>query len=180
MNTVLVIFSHGKESGPWGEKFRDLADVAKRLGAEVISVDYREHPKGIHHDQNALGEADRRVGKLLSIPLLAHNKLVLVGSSMGGYASTVASERLKVDGLFLLAPAFYLAGYNIQDPTPHTKQTMSVHGWRDDVVPVENSIKFAQRHQCDLHLLNGDHRLNEALPKIELLFEIFLQQVMRA
>ena len=67
MKKLLVIFSHGKESGPWGSKIRALADVAERLGAQVMSVDYREHPHGTPQDQNAEGEADRRVGQLLSI-----------------------------------------------------------------------------------------------------------------
>ena len=177
MNKLLVIFSHGKESGPWGKKFLALAAVAKRLGAEVISVDYREFPKGTHHDQNAQGEADRRVKQLLSIALPEHDKLVLVGSSMGGYISTVASERMNVNGLFLLAPAFYLTGYKNLNPTPDVKQTMIVHGWQDEIVPVENSIKFAKHQLCDLHLLDGDHRLNNSLLTIESLFEIFLQQV---
>lgn len=96
---------------------------------------------------------------------------------MGGYVSTVATARLKVDGLFLLAPAFYLNGYENQDPTPRAKRTMIVHGWSDGVVPVQNSIKFARLHQCDLHVLAGDHRLNDALPKVESLFEMFLKQM---
>lgn len=177
MEKLLVVFSHGKESGPWGSKIRSLADVAERLGGTVISVDYKVHPVGVHHDQNALGEADRRVGQLLSIHLPEHGKLVLVGSSMGGYVSTVATARLKPDGLFLLAPAFYLTGYANQDPTPRAKRTSIVHSWNDTVVPVQNSIKFAKLHQCDLHLLEGDHRLNDALPKIEPIFEVFLRQI---
>jgi hypothetical protein len=32
-------------------------------------------------------------------------RLVLVGSSMGGYVSTIASQSLKPAGLFLMAPA---------------------------------------------------------------------------
>ncbi len=177
MNNLLLVFSHGKESGPWGSKFRTLANVAQGLGAQVLSVDYRAHPAGTHHDQNAEGEADRRVAQLLSMTLPAHRQLVLVGSSMGGYVSTVASARWAVDGLFLLAPAFYLPGYAHQDVTPRAQRTLIVHGWRDAVVPVHNSIRFAQQHQCDLHLLDGDHRLNAALPKIDPLFGLFLQQV---
>lgn len=180
MNNLLVVFSHGRESGPWGSKFKSLAAIAVRLGATVISVDYREHPAGVKHDQNAAGEADRRVGQLLSINPPEHGKLILVGSSMGGYVSTVATARLKVDGLFLLATAFYLNGYDNQDPTPHARRTMIVHGWSDGVVPAQNSIKFARLHQCDLHVLDSDHRLNDALPKIEPLFELFLKQVMAA
>lgn len=89
MQKLLVIFSHGKESGPWGSKIRALADVAERLGAQVMSVDYREHTHGTPQDQNAEGEADRRVDQLLSITLPMHSQLVLVGSSMGAYVSTV-------------------------------------------------------------------------------------------
>ena len=177
MDKLLVVFSHGKESGPWGAKFRALADVVERLGGTVISIDYREHPVGVHHDQNGVGEADRRVSQLLSMQPPEHEKLILVGSSMGGYVSTVATARLKPDGLFLLAPAFYMTGYANEDTTPHTKRTSIVHGWNDSVVPVQNSVKFAKQHQCDLHLLEGDHRLNDALSKVEPIFEIFLKQI---
>jgi predicted esterase len=99
---------------------------------------------------------------------------------MGGYVSTVASKDLPVAGLFLLAPAFYLPGYTVQDVALGTSKTMVIHGWRDDVVPVQNSIRFAQQHRCDLHLMDGDHRLNEALPKIEPLFGMFLTQFFSA
>jgi alpha/beta superfamily hydrolase len=178
MDKWLVAFSHGKESGPWGEKFRALAVVANRFGAEVMSIDYREHPKDNHYDQNAPGEADRRAEQLLSTPLTEHAKLVLVGSSMGGYVSTIASHRLKVTGLFLLAPAFYLPNYDNQAPTSRAKSTVIVHGWSDEVVPVEHSIKFAKQHLCELHIVDGDHRLNDALTTIEPLFELFLKQVL--
>lgn len=154
-----------------------MAKVAERLGAQVISLDYREYPAGEFHDQTAAGEAERRVEQLVATRLPAHRQLVLVGSSMGGYVSTVASERLLVDGLFLMAPAFYLQRYGNQDPKPRAKTTMVVHGWSDQVVPADNSIRFARLHRCDLHLLDGDHRLNEALSKIEPLFEIFLQRI---
>lgn len=179
MTDMLVVFSHGKESGPMGSKIRALMNVAVNLGAQAVSVDYSEHPVGIFHDQNAAEEAERRVKQLVSTDLPVHRQLVLVGSSMGGYVSTVASHDMSVAGLFLLAPAFYLPGYAIQELAPSTSNTLLVHGWRDDVVPVQNSIRFAQLHRCDLHLLDGDHRLNEVLPKIEVLFELFLKQLVR-
>jgi predicted esterase len=97
---------------------------------------------------------------------------------MGGYVSTVASARLPANGLFLLAPAFYLPGYQNQDPAPRARRTMIVHGWNDGVVPVQNSIRFARQHRCELYLLEGDHRLNDVLPKVEAIFELFIGQVM--
>lgn len=175
-NNLLVIFSHGKESGPQGNKIRALMRVAEHLGAQTLSVNYREHPAGTIHDQDAPGEAERRVAQLCATPLPAHKKLILVGSSMGGYVSMVASLPMQAHGLFLLAPAFYLPGYAVQEPTPNTPLIHIVHGWSDDVVPAQNSIRFAQQHRCDLHLVDGDHRLNDALPKIEPLFELFLKQ----
>ena len=36
----LVIFSHGKETGPWGTKIKHLASVAQVAGWQVLSIDY--------------------------------------------------------------------------------------------------------------------------------------------
>ena len=180
MKNLLVVFSHGKESGPSGSKIRALMRVAELNGARTLSVNYRVHPDGGAIDHDAPGEADRRVAQLLATPLPAHGRLVLVGSSMGGYVSTVASQHLKPDGLFLLAPAFYLPGYACQNPVPYAPSTLIVHGWGDDVVPLGNSIDFARRHRCALHLLDGDHRLNAALPVIEPLFRLYLEGILAA
>jgi acetyl esterase/lipase len=91
---------------PWGSKFKVLAKIANNHGAQVMSVDYRKQANGEDVDQNAAGEADRRVAYLLATTLPDHDRLILVGSSMGGYVSTVASATLKPDGLFLLARHF--------------------------------------------------------------------------
>ena len=70
----LVVFAHGKESGPWGSKIKHLAVVAKKHGANVLSPDYAD-----------LADPDVRVDRLLALDLPAHERLILVGSSMGGY-----------------------------------------------------------------------------------------------
>src|SRR5665213_561997 len=36
-----VVFSHGKESGPWGSKITAMAAAVRELGSAVESVDYR-------------------------------------------------------------------------------------------------------------------------------------------
>lgn len=180
---LLVVFSHGKESGPWGSKIRALAEVAQVHGSKVMSMDYQQArhsgdtlPKQC--DLDAPGEAERRVAQLLATPLPPHDRLILVGASMGGYVATVASSTLKPVGLFLLAPAFFKEGYANQNPIPVARRTMIVHGWCDDVVPPQNSICFAQQHCCTLHVLDGDHRLNEALDEIRQLFTGFLMSVL--
>ena len=96
----LVIYNHGKDSIPWGEKAIALAEVAKRHGFMFTSPDYQ-----------ASNDPDLRVKQLLSMDLSAYQEIVLAGSSMGAYVATVASEIIKPKGLFLIAPAFYLPGW---------------------------------------------------------------------
>jgi len=162
----LVCFSHGKESGAWGTKIKQLALVAEAKGFTVVSIDYSD-----------LLDPDLRVQRLLNYQFAEYDCLVLVGSSMGGYVSTVASEVLKPTGLFVLAPAFYIAGYANQNPVPHAKSVEVIHGWSDEVIPVSHSIKFAQQHQTQLHLMEGDHRLTKQIPLMASLFGIFLDGI---
>ncbi len=164
---TLVVFAHGKESGPWGSKIKHLASIAERHGVVVMSPDYSD-----------LQDPDARVERLLSLPLPEHDRLVLVGSSMGGYLATVASQTLKPAGLFLMAPAFYIEGYRVQTPVSGADATCVVFGWRDELIPVENAIRFAQAERAALHLIDGDHRLNAVLPEVGALFERFLLGVM--
>ncbi len=163
---VLVVFAHGKESGPWGSKIRYLANIARRNGAEVLSLDYRD-----------LDNPDQRVERLLGTTLPKHDVLILVGSSMGGYVSTVASQTMKPRGLFLMAPAFGMQGYAEQVFQPGTNEICLVHGWQDEIIPVEHVIRFAREHHPDLHLIEADHRLNDVLPTLGRLFEDFLHRV---
>jgi alpha/beta superfamily hydrolase len=160
---VLVIFSHGKESGPWGTKIRRLADAATSLGLQVESLDY-----------TGIDDPEARVQVLENRMATETRPVVLVGSSMGGYVSTVVAMKHPIAGLFLLAPALYMPGYAVQEYAPHPCPISVIHGWQDAVIPWEHSVRFAQCHQANLHLLNGDHRLNDCLDPIEQLWRPFL------
>jgi pimeloyl-ACP methyl ester carboxylesterase len=158
-----VVFSHGKESGPWGSKITAMAAVVRDLGAAVESVDYR-----------GLDDPSARVNKLTEAGGVLEGPLVLVGSSMGGHVSAAAASRLRPRGLFLLAPAFYMAGFEEYTPQAVDCPTAIVHGWHDDIVPVENSIRWAREHQAALHLLNSGHRLEDQIDAICTLLRAFL------
>ena len=159
----LVIYNHGKDSSPWGSKTLAFSEVARRQGYEFESPDYRRQP-----------DPEERIGQLLSLDLSAYGEVVLIGSSMGGYVATVASEIIKPNGLYLLAPAFYLPGYLRTDFTPPAKSTRVFHGWRDTVVPPEHSWRFCQKYGIRLVILNADHRLLDELPFLAVQFERFL------
>ena len=165
-NSRAIYFNHGSESTPWGEKIQELSEVGKEKGFAVESINY-----------TGINDPDERVNVLLNSPCRQIEQLVLVGSSMGGYVATVASKILQPHGLFLMAPAFYMDGFQIQDPQPYSRYTALVHGWQDEVIPVENSIKFAQKHNAQLYILQDSHRLINQKEIVTSLFSIFLDQI---
>lgn len=160
-----VYFSHGKESGPWGSKIKRLAAVAKNKGLDIDSIDY-----------TSMLNPDDRVEHLVRILEQAEGEFILVGSSMGGYVSLVASEQVNTKGVFLLAPALFMPGYQKQRYS-NSGNVEIVHGWSDDVIPPLNSINFAKNTHCPLHLIPGDHRLNSSMDIIEYLFTRFLMSM---
>lgn len=161
------VFNHGKESGPDGGKIRALRAQAEAAGHTTASMDY----------QDLVDDPDARVERLLEYLSEQDEPLVLVGSSMGSYVAAVAAARHEVHALFLLAPAFYLPGYAVHDYRPRCDHITVIHGWDDDVISWENSVRFARRQKAELHLIRGDHRLREALPRVQQLFAGFLENL---
>ena len=160
----LVCFAHGKESGPWGTKITHLAEVARARGFEVQSPDYSHS-----HDPK------ERVAHLLRLAPRA-DTLVLAGSSMGGYVAAQACAALKPQGLFLMAPALYFPGWD-EEPAGCPALSCVVHGWKDDVVPVERGIAFARKNGAALHVLNSGHTLNDQFAALAVLFDDMLKRV---
>ncbi len=183
-----VVFSHGKESGPWGSKITAMAAVARDLGLAVQSVDYR----GI--DDPGV-RVDRLIAAVAEVPGMggaqgsgsaegsgeprnsSEAPVVLVGSSMGGHVSAAAAARVRPRGVFLLAPAFYMPGFEAYTPHDVACPTVIVHGWHDDIVPVDNSVRWAREHSAALHLLDSGHRLEDQIDTICLLLRAFLEKL---
>lgn len=158
-----VCFNHGKESGPWGSKIERLAEVAKLRGYQVISPDYQ----GIDSPAERIAVLQRELPT-------ACEKLVLVGSSMGAYIAAAVAAQRNPDGLFLLAPAVLMPGYEQDLLYPRAGKALVIHGWDDEIVPVANAIQFCGIHKLPLLLLDSDHRLMSALDTICDQFALFL------
>jgi pimeloyl-ACP methyl ester carboxylesterase len=158
-----VVFSHGKESGPWGAKITAMAAAVRDFDLGVESVDYR-----------GMDDPAQRVEKLLAVARELQGPIALVGSSMGGHVAAAAASRLDAAALFLLAPAFYMPGFEKYTPQDVAAPTAIVHGWHDAVVPVDNSIRWAREHRAALHILDSDHRLEDQIGVICVLLRSFL------
>lgn len=150
-----VIFSHGMESGPWGEKIRVLAEDAEALGCAVTSLDYR-----------GMVEPGPRIDKLLTYAGELEEPYLLVGSSMGAYVALCAAQRLQPHGLLLLAPAFSVLDWSMPESPRLPVETQLIHGWGDEVISWRNSLAFAESNRCGLRLVDADHRLMAAMPVI--------------
>ena len=160
-----IYFSHGKKGTPNGNKILKMSELAKSKGFETMSIDYTD-----------TFDPEIRAQRLTAILNKETDEYILVGSSMGGYISLVAEEIVtnKPSGIFLLAPALYLETYKKQKFTPHIKMIEVLHGWNDEVVPYQNSIKFCKNNGFILHLLDADHRFSESLNDVLTLFDDFL------
>jgi pimeloyl-ACP methyl ester carboxylesterase len=158
-----VIFSHGKDGEPWSRKISGMAEIARAEGYRADSLDYR-----------GLDTPRERITKLVEHCQKLPGELVLVGSSLGGYIAVAAASLLHARGLFLLAPAL------LHPELPALRQgvidcpTTIVHGWRDTVVPPEQSVEFARQYRASLHLIDTDHRMYDQLQMINYFFEHFL------
>jgi predicted esterase YcpF (UPF0227 family) len=165
MDNTIIHFVHGKESGPWGTKINYLANIAKELGFEYDSLDYSQ-----------ISEKEDRVKKLLNaIP--KDKKIILVGSSMGGWVSTRTAEITDVAALFLMAPAIAVKDYSDLNPKVKNSNIFVVHGWHDDVIPVDCSIRFTNKMNASLLIVDDNHRLSEKLEIIGSNFRSFLLNI---
>lgn len=140
-----------------------MAAVARDLKLGVESVDYR-----------GMEDPTQRVEKLIAESRKLSGPLMLVGSSLGGHVAAAAAGKIGPAGLFLLAPAFYMPGFEQYTPQDVSAPTVIVHGWHDDIVPVENSVRWAREHRATLHVLDSDHRLEDQIPAICRLLRDFL------
>ncbi len=170
---MYVIFSHGHLSSPDSAKIRRLSPIVEEAGLLWRALDYRD----LRDD--AGGRVERLCRELESLDEPA----ILVGSSMGGYVSVAAACRIPVRGLFLLAPALYLndrypdAGLIDQEYPVQSGPICVMHGWRDDIIPWRNALRFAEAKSASLHLFDTDHGMHSAMDQISDLLRAFLLDV---
>jgi predicted esterase len=145
-----------------------MAETVKSIGCEAVSIDYQ-----------GIADPTDRVNKLIAECRDIDDRLVLVGSSMGGHVATAAAASLNAAGLFVLAPAYFMEGHENLTPAAPDIPICIVHGWDDDIVPVENSIRFAAACKAELHILESDHRLTANIDEINYYLKRFIETLTR-
>lgn len=162
-----IILSHGSESGPEATKVSALAAVAEALGWQAERPDYRD--LDVH---GYAASVEPRLARLRE-HVKGSGRLLLAGSSMGAFVSALASLELPCDGLFLIALPIELPGY-VRKLAAARVPTAVVHGWRDELCPVDAAIEFARARAAMLVLVDDTHRLSEHVNFIAEQFRLWL------
>ena len=165
-----VILSHGLESGPQATKVSALATVCDALGWASVRPDYRD--LDVSRDPRAI---DARIARGLE-QAPGEGRVVFAGSSMGAFTSGLASLRRASAGLFLLALPIAIPGYEHAFDAADVP-TALVHGWNDELCPVDAAIDFARAHGAVLHLVDDDHGLSAHVEFCAGMFGRFLAEL---
>ena len=189
---ITVIYSHGRFGSPWyGFKIEALRPVALKMGINMISIRYPE--------DMPVEEMEDKLFDVIKDDVNVPGDLVFLSSSRGAYISTRISKKTvelfetepdrrdddktlpkrHVLGQFLIAPAFYIKPdyYPDQNPSPADSiKTTIVHGFEDNVIDCDNSVRFSKLFKTQLYLIEGGHRMNSQRDRLCILFQSFLSE----
>ena len=166
------ILSHGFESGPDATKVTALAEAADALGWTHERPDYTD--LDAQREVSELGNVPARLERLLAIAQDAARRgpVVLAGSSLGAYISGLVSLQVPVAGLFLMAPPIRMGTAHPLDAA--SEPTSIIHGWRDELIPADEVIMWAQVRRDRLLLVDDSHRLTAPVASSRLGFAALL------
>jgi len=169
-----VVYCHGKGGHPWnGKKITLLKRVILANGMNLVSIPYEEC-------DTVADMVDQTVAICLDKAMVP-DKLILIGSSRGGFIAASASHILaqrsnQVDGVFLLAPAIF--DDNTYYPTafvpPVAERVSVLHGYDDEVVPVAAVWRFCMQNGAQAHFVKDGHRLANSGVLMTALIDEFL------
>ncbi|HST27019.1 MAG TPA: alpha/beta family hydrolase [Rudaea sp.] len=169
MPKPFLILSHGLHSSPDATKVSALATVAESMGLSSVRPDYQ--------DLDASGDVrriDERIARLVEhAPKDA--SVILAGSSMGAFTSGLASLELNCVGLFLMALPVAIPGYARRFDAARVP-TALVHGWNDELCPVDEAIAFARKRRGEIALVDDGHRLSNHVDFVAARFGEFLRR----
>ncbi len=162
------ILSHGFESGPDATKVTALAEAADALGWSHERPDYTD--LDARREVSDLGDVPARLERLLWLAQDAAKRgpLVLAGSSLGAYISGLVSLQVPVVGLFLLAPPIRMGRAHPFEAA--AVPTSIIHGWRDELIPADEVVMWAQARRDRMLLVDDSHRLADHVESSKLAF----------
>ncbi|MEO8808829.1 MAG: alpha/beta hydrolase [Rhodanobacter sp.] len=167
-----IILSHGSDSSPDATKVSALATHAESLGWRTQRPDYRAADA-----RGLAGSVAPRIARLRATIEALDAPPLLVGSSMGAFASGLVSLDVPVAGLLLLATPSEIPGYPRKFDLRSDGANLLIHGWRDEVCPLAGIQAFAADRRLPLLVLDDDHRLGSSMDMLVAQLRQWLERV---
>ncbi|HET8898696.1 MAG TPA: alpha/beta family hydrolase [Rhodanobacteraceae bacterium] len=167
-----LILSHGFESGPDASKTVAMAAAAERRGWRCLRPDFRD----LDRAGLAAAVAPRRQ-RLRQLAAGVDGPLLLAGSSMGAFVSALVSCEVSCVGLFLLALPPGIPGCAQPFDAAAEVPLTLVHGFDDELCPLELVLACARQRQARLLLVPDGHRLAAHVDWVADQFGLFLDQL---
>lgn len=147
-----MVYLPGKQGDINEGKIKLLRLIAKEQKILFTVIDYKK-----------LNSLNNSIDYAINVIKEKNEKIILCGSSMGGYISIVLSNYIEsIYGILLLAPAIGIDGYPDIETNIKCKNVKVIHGYNDDMVPYENVINFCINKKIEMHLVNDNHRLTKS------------------
>jgi len=162
-----LILSHGLESGPDATKVTALARISAPLGFDSVRPDFRDLDAG--RDVRRIDERIERIKQHAP----SDRQVILAGSSMGAFTSALASTEVECVGLFLIALPVAIPDFPREFKVARVPSAL-VHGWDDELCPVEEAIAFARGRGDAITIVHDDHRLSAHVDFVAEQFRLFL------
>lgn len=143
-NLAPLLFFHGKESGPFGSKYRALSSEFSVTSPDFQGLDIWERLEKAEFLTEGMEDA------------------LLVGSSYGGLLAALLYSRHpgRFKGYVLLAPAFYPPhAVAMSTITRVPDNAVVIHGTQDEIVPLSEVEDFCNSMGLPLVVVEDGHRL---------------------
>ena len=161
-----VIFCPGFKSSMQGNKARALKAFCQTHKQAFIRFDYRGHgDSGGHFNDSNISTWLADTLSVIDYALIHHSSVILVGSSMGGWLSLLATLRqpTKVSALLLIACAADMTAYY---PSRVKGLESKVDEYGQEYYLVENTYDDEQDYSIYRHLIDDGvqhHLLSESI-----------------
>jgi uncharacterized protein len=132
---------------------------------DVGAATYRFNFRGIGKSEGTHDEGRGETDDLMSVIAYVQAKhpslpLWLAGFSFGGAVTLAASEKVAVEEMILIAPAFERMSHwqNVANGGAPPASTLLIHGESDETVPLTDSFAWARSREIPVCVVpNADH-----------------------
>jgi len=166
-SAITIVFLGGFRSDMMGTKAEFLKQLCNEKGIDFLRFDYRGHgqSKGEFADA-CIGDWLEDVLNIINQVIAAEQKLILVGSSMGGWLSLLTALALpdQVKGLIGLAAAPDFTQWMREKMTAdqaHLLQTQGYFALSNEYDPAPYVITKRLIEDGDQHSLLDNHKLSQ-------------------